>query len=64
MMLEENAPELAAEKEVKVKIPTTFHLRLHSLKILTGKQISTTVTEALTHYFDELQEDAEGDQDG
>ena len=38
-------------KEVKVKIPMSHHVRLHSMKVLTGKQISDTVTEALNEYF-------------
>lgn len=38
-------------KEVKVKIPMSHHVRLHSMKVLTGKPISDTVTEALEAYF-------------
>jgi hypothetical protein len=38
-------------KEVKVKIPMAHHVRLHSMKVLTGKAISDTVTEALEAYF-------------
>jgi len=38
-------------KEVKVKIPVHYHVRLHSMKVLTGKQISDAVTEALDAYF-------------
>lgn len=38
-------------KEVKVKIPMDHHVRLHSMKVLTGKAISDTVTEALEAYF-------------
>ncbi|MHB8586743.1 MAG: hypothetical protein ACYDDF_13030 [Thermoplasmatota archaeon] len=39
-------------KEVKVRIPVYLHVRLHSLKILTGREIGDVVTEALTTYFD------------
>lgn len=39
------------EKEVKVRIPASCHVRLQAVKILTGKQISETVTEALREYF-------------
>jgi hypothetical protein len=38
-------------KEVKVKIPLNYHIKLHSMKVLTGKAISDTVTEALEAYF-------------
>lgn len=45
--------ELKQRKEVKVKIPLGFHLKLHSLKVITGKHISDAVTEALEAYFTE-----------
>jgi hypothetical protein len=38
-------------KEVKVKIPMGHHIKLHSVKVLTGKPISEAVTEALDLYF-------------
>ena len=38
-------------KEVKIMIPVNQHIRLHSVKVLTGKPISDTVTEALEQYF-------------
>lgn len=38
-------------KEVKVKIPVGYHVKLHSMKVLTGKAISDAVTEALEVYF-------------
>lgn len=38
-------------KEVKVKIPMSYHVRLHSVKVLTGRPISDTVAEALEAYF-------------
>lgn len=38
-------------REMKVKLPVSFHVRLHSMKILTGKPISDVVTEALDAYF-------------
>lgn len=51
MLFREKKPEFDREKEVKVKIPLTYHVKLHSMKVLTGKQISDTVTEALEAYF-------------
>ena len=38
-------------KEVKVRIPVGHHVRLHSMRVLTGKGISDAVTEALDAYF-------------
>jgi hypothetical protein len=34
-----------------VKIPVSHHIKLHSMKVLTGKQISDAITEALDAYF-------------
>lgn len=52
---------LEEEKEMKVKIPVQYHLNLHSLKVLTGKNISTAVTEAIQLYFQEMSdEDVDG----
>lgn len=48
--------DLERDKEVKVKIPVNYHIKLHSMKVLTGKQISEAVTEALGEYFERLQE--------
>lgn len=44
---------LDSEKEVKVKIPLGIHLKLHSMKVITGQHISDTVTEALQDYFED-----------
>ena len=38
-------------REMKVRIPSDFYMKLHSLKLLTGTQISEAVTEALDLYF-------------
>lgn len=48
------------EKEIKVKIPVEYHVKLHTLKVLKGQNISSTVEEALTRYFDILSENPEG----
>ena len=50
-MLIESKKNLDRVKEVKVRIPINYHIKLHSMKVLTGKQISDTVTEALQEYF-------------
>lgn len=57
MMIDENAgteQRLDEETEIKVKVPKRYQLALHELKVVTGKQISTTVTEAIEMYFREL----------
>lgn len=51
MIIHEPKPDPTRAKEVKVKIPVGHHIRLHSMKVLTGKQISDTITEALDAYF-------------
>ena len=48
---EPKATDPTRAKEVKVKIPVSYHVRLHSMKVLTGKPISDAVTEALEAYF-------------
>lgn len=51
MLISDPKPDPDREKEVKVKIPVSYHVRLHSMKVLTGKPISDAVTEALEAYF-------------
>lgn len=51
MIIHEAKGDPSRDKEVKVKIPMSYHVRLHSMKVLTGKPISDTVTEALEAYF-------------
>lgn len=51
MLINEPKSDPRRAKEVKVKIPMGHHIRLHSMKVLTGKPISDTVTEALEAYF-------------
>lgn len=43
---------LDEDKPLKVKLPLRQHLRLHSLKVLTGQTISQTVAEALTQHLE------------
>lgn len=38
-------------KEIKVKIPVGYHIKLHTLKVLKGQSISDTVEIALAKYF-------------
>ena len=51
MMIREPRIDAGRAKEVKVKIPVSHHIKLHSMKVLTGKQISDAITEALDAYF-------------
>lgn len=41
-------------KEVKVRLPVGHLIRLHGIKIVNGRGISETISEALTHYFQEI----------
>jgi len=45
-------------KEIKVRIPTPLHWKLHTLKLAAGQQISTTVRDALALYFGDVFPDA------
>ncbi|MFA5862309.1 MAG: hypothetical protein WDA16_11510 [Candidatus Thermoplasmatota archaeon] len=51
MLIHDPKLDLTRSKEVKVKIPVSHHIKLHSMKVLTGKQISDAITEALDAYF-------------
>ncbi len=48
------------EKEIKVKIPVEYHVKLHTLKVLKGQNISSTVEKALMRYFEILSDNPEG----
>lgn len=57
------ADEVGERRSLKVKIPADYHRKLHSIKILTGKTISSAITEALSEYLDEADVDAASDAD-
>lgn len=42
---------LESVKDLKVRLPMRYHVQLQSLKVLTGKNISEAVEEALAQYF-------------
>ncbi len=48
------------QKEIKVKIPVSYHVKLHTLKVLRGQEISTSVETALERFFEQLAEDPRG----
>lgn len=52
------APKKPGVKELKVNVPVKYHLQLHSLKVMEGRQIHTVVQEALDRYFETLREAA------
>lgn len=45
--------DLEGEKTMKVTIPKRLHLKLHSLKILTGTTISQTVEDAVLAFLED-----------
>jgi hypothetical protein len=47
-------PGVPEAKEIKVKIPVDYHIKLHTLKVLKGQSISDTVELALQKYFSEF----------
>lgn len=53
MRIRNETKDLSEPKTLKVSLPARLHLKLHSLKILSGTTISDTVEEALDAYFDE-----------
>ena len=42
-------------KEMKVKVPLEYHIKLHGLKLLSNQSISKSVEHALQKYFKELE---------
>ena len=47
-----NAPaKKDGTKELKVNIPVKYHLQLHQLKVLEGRQIHGVIEEALDLWF-------------
>ena len=56
MMIKER-PKKPGMKELKVNIPVKYHLQLHSLKVMEGRQIHGVVQEALDKYFSTLRAD-------
>ena len=48
--------KLDQKREVKVRIPVAYLIKLHGIKLLNGQGISETVTEALGFYFEAVSE--------
>ena len=45
---------MTEDKEIKVRIPLDYHIKLHTVKVVSGTAISDTVKAALESYFDEI----------
>ncbi len=52
MLLNEKKKVDVEPKELRVKIGIEYHLKLHALKLLRGKNMREAVEEALDHYFE------------
>ena len=50
-MMIRDPPKAAGTKELKVHIPVKYHLQLHQLKVLEGRQIHAVIEEALDQWF-------------
>lgn len=68
---EDEDRDLDRTKPLKVSVPIKQHIDLHKLKILTGKNMSETVQDALEMYLDAirenggvLEESADGPEEG
>lgn len=48
---------MTEDKEIKVRIPLEYHIRLHTAKVVSGRPISDTVKVALESYFAEIAEE-------
>lgn len=48
------------KKRLKVKIPVSQHIKLHSVRLLHDQTLSESVRRALDHYFDVLADEEEG----
>lgn len=53
-MLIREATKPNPAKELKVNIPVRYHLQLHQLKVIEGRQMNVVVREALDLYFKSL----------
>lgn len=49
---DQDGEDVPDEKTIKTTIPGDLYLKLHSVKLLTGKQIKEQVTDALEAHFE------------
>ena len=62
-MLINTPPKKTGTKELKVHIPVKYHLQLHQLKVLEGRQIHSVIEEALDQWFAKVNGAAAGAAD-
>ncbi|HUR68921.1 MAG TPA: hypothetical protein VM370_06710 [Candidatus Thermoplasmatota archaeon] len=60
-MLIHDPPKKTGTKELKVHIPVKYHLQLHQLKVLQGRQIHGVIEEALDLWFQRVNGAAKAD---
>jgi hypothetical protein len=46
--------DLERGKQLRIKLPLSYHLKLHKLKLLTGKNMAEAIQEALDVYFESV----------
>lgn len=54
MTIREQETDTESERQLKVTVPPETMIRLHSIKVLTGKNLTEQVREALQEYFAEM----------
>lgn len=51
--MSEESATMITTKDLKVRLPVAYHMKLQTLKILKGKNMSDSLCEALDMYFAE-----------
>ncbi|MHB8605569.1 MAG: ribbon-helix-helix protein, CopG family [Thermoplasmatota archaeon] len=51
MLIEPAMPREDGVREVRVKLPADVHVRLHAIKLLSGRSMSDVVEQALRDYI-------------
>ncbi|MGQ0535591.1 MAG: hypothetical protein ACT4PT_05925 [Methanobacteriota archaeon] len=60
----EEEPDAAHEaRELKVRLPLSYHLRLHRIKVVNRKRMADVVREALDLYFERFPDSSLADPD-
>lgn len=62
MDIRDDDMDLDEEKTMKVSLSKRLHLKLHSMKILTGTTVSEMVEEAVIAYFEDRADEAGEEQ--
>lgn len=56
---DESKHDLEEQKTMKIQLSKRHHIRLHSLKILTGRTMSEITGEALDLYYEQAEDDVD-----